>query len=131
MSNPIIRTLADFGSLRTAPELQAEQRVALAQELVEVIKVFDWFTVGIMAPSADAALTALRSLEQALHWEAMRLDNQQGEPGPVFLKANQSTGLIRIRVEHGLGEGVLISGHSHDPNQAGTTWGPLPLDFFA
>jgi len=131
MSAPIIRTLADFGSLRTAPELQPEQRVALAQELVEVMKAFDWFTVGIMAPSADAALTALRSLEQALDWEAMRLDNQQGEPGPVFLKANQSTGLIRIRVEHGLGEGVLISGHSHDPNQAGTTWGPLPLDFFA
>ena len=131
MSDPTIRTLADFGSLRTAPELQPEQRVALAQELVEVMKAFDWFTVGIMAPSADAALTALRSLEQALDWEAMRLDNQQGEPGPVFLKANQSTGLIRIRVEHGLGEGVLISGHSHDPNQAGTTWGPLPVDFFA
>jgi len=131
MSDPMIRTLADFGSLRNAPELQPEQRVALAQELVEVMKAFDWFTVGIMAPSSDAALTALRSLEQALDWEAMRLDNQQGEPGPVFLKANQSTGLIRIRVEHGLGEGVLISGHSHDPNQAGTTWGPLPLDFFA
>ena len=131
MSVPIIRTLADFGSLRTAPELQPEQRVALAQELVEVMKAFDWFTVGIMAPSSAAALTALRSLEQALDWEAMRLDNQEGEPGPVFLKANQSTGLIRIRVEHGLGEGVLISGHSHDPNQAGTTWGPLPLDFFA
>ena len=131
MSVPIIRTLADFGSLRTAPELQPEQRVALAQELVEVMKAFDWFTVGIMAPSTDDALTSLRSLEQALHWEAMRLDNQEEEPGPVFLKANQSTGLIRIRVEHGLGEGVLISGHSHDPNQAGTTWGPLPLDFFA
>jgi hypothetical protein len=131
MSVPIIRTLADFGSLRTAPELQPEQRVALAQELVEVMKAFDWFTVGIMAPSADAALTSLRSLEQALHWEAMRLDSDTQESGPVFLKANQSTGLIRIRVEHGLGEGVLLSGHSHDPNQAGTTWGPLPLDFFA
>ena len=131
MRDPIIRTLADFGSLRTAPELQPEQRVAVAQELVELIKAFDWFTVGIMAPSADAALTALRSLEQALHWQAMRLDSDTQESGPVFLKANQSTGLIRIRVEHGLGEGVLISGHSHDPNQAGTTWGPLPLDFFA
>jgi len=131
MSDSMICTLADFGSLRTAPELQPEQRVALAQELVEVMKAFDWFTVGIMAPSTDAALTSLRSLEQALDWEAMRLDDEQQESGPVFLKANQSTGLIRIRVEHGLGEGVLISGHSHDPNQAGTTWGPLPLDFFA
>jgi len=91
---------------------------------------FDWFTVGIMAPSFDAALTALRSLEQALHWDGMRLETAEQEPGPVFLKANQSTGLIRIRVEHGLGEGVLISGHSHNPDQAGTTWGPLPLDFF-
>ena len=131
MSDPTIRSLADFGSLRTAPDLEPEQRLALAQELVDAMAGFDWFTVGIMAPSADAALTSLRSLEQALDWEAMRLDDEQQESGPVFLKANQSTGLIRIRVEHGLGEGVLISGHSHDPNQAGTTWGPLPLDFFA
>ena len=130
MSAPIIRTLADFGSLRTAPELQPEQRVALAQELVEAMTAFDWFTVGIMAPSADAALTALRSLEQTLDWEAMRLDNQQGEPGPVFLKANQTGGSIRIRVEHGLGEGILISGHGDDASQPATTWGPLPLDLF-
>jgi hypothetical protein len=131
MSTPTIRSLADFGSLRTAPDLQPEQRLAVAKELVDAMASFDWFTVGIMAPSSDAALTTLRSLELALQWEAMRLDNEEQESGPVFLKANQSTGLIRIRVEHGLGEGVLISGHSHDPEQAGTTWGPLPLDFFA
>ena len=52
------------------------------------------------------------------------------EEGPVFLKANQQGGLIRIRIEHGLGEGILISGHGNDENTPSTTWGPLPLDFF-
>lgn len=131
MSDTNIRSLADFSTLRSAPELQPEQRLTLAQQLMEAMSAFDWFTVGVMAPSSDAAITALRSLESARHWDRMHLDGEEQAKGPVFLKANQSTGLIRIRVEHGLGEGVLISGHSHDPDQAGTTWGPLPLDFFA
>ena len=131
MSDTTIRTLADFGSLRSSPSLQPDQRLALTRELVEAMTAFDWFTVGIMAPSSHAALIALRSLEQSLQWDGMRQETELSTPDPVFLKANQSTGLIRIRVEHGLGEGVLISGHSHVPEQDGTTWGPFPLDFFA
>ena len=51
-------------------------------------------------------------------------------PGPVFLKANQKSGEVRIRIEHGLGEGILISSQSSDTKKACFTWGPLPLDFF-
>ncbi len=90
-----------------------------------------WFTIGVMAPSMDQALSALRSLEQSQQWESMELVNSPEEPGPVFLKANQKGGTIRIRIENGLGEGVLISGHGDDDTTPSTTWGPLPLDFFA
>ena len=34
--------------------------------------------------------------------------------GPIFLKANQKTGEIHARIEHGLGEGILISCHNDD-----------------
>jgi hypothetical protein len=52
------------------------------------------------------------------------------DDGPVFLKANQKGGSVRIRIEHGLGEGILISGHGDDDSTPSTTWGPLPLNFF-
>ena len=128
--NPI-QCLEDFATLRTAPELNDNQRAALRPALDDAMASFDWFTVGIMAPSKENALNALRSLESSLSWEAMTIEAEAEDVGPVFLKANQSNGLIRIRVEHGLGEGILISGHSNIPEQTGMTWGPLPLDFFA
>lgn len=131
MSDLTIQTLKDFGQLRTAPALTIDQRQALAGELLAAMEPFDWFTVGVMAASSQEALTAMRALEGSLGWEAMAVEEETSETGPVFLKANQSSGLIRIRIEHGLGEGILISGHNNAPDQPGTTWGPLPLDFFA
>jgi len=89
-----------------------------------------WFTVGVMAPSAASALAALRRLEQQQGWEPMDVVESTTDDGPVFLKANQTGGSIRIRIEHGLGEGILISGHGNDASQPSQTWGPLPLDFF-
>ena len=84
-----------------------------------------------MAPSMEKAITALRSLEQSQQWEPLQLVDSPKEPGPVFLKANQKGGSIRIRIEHGLGEGILISGHGDDDTTPSPTWGPLPLDFFS
>ena len=89
-----------------------------------------WFTVGVMAPTAEMALKTLRALETSQNWDPLDLVDTTDENGPVFLKANQKGGTIRIRIEHGLGEGILISGHSDDETQPSTTWGPLPLDFF-
>ena len=131
MTETPIQCLADFATLRTAPELNPDQRERLRPTLADAMASFEWFTVGIMAPSKPIALNALRSLEISLSWEAMTIKDDAEDVGPVFLKANQSNGLIRIRVEHGLGEGILISGHSNIPEQTGMTWGPLPLDFFA
>ena len=131
MTESPVHHLADLARLRSAPELLPHIRDQLRQELTQAMENARWFTIGVMAPSVDQALSALRSLEQSQQWESMELVNSPEEPGPVFLKANQKGGTIRIRIENGLGEGVLISGHGDDETTPSTTWGPLPLDFFA
>jgi hypothetical protein len=89
-----------------------------------------------MAPSPSSAVAALRQLEGALGWAALRpAEASDGEhteaPGPVFLKGNQRTGLFHLRREDGLGEGILITGHGAADPEAEDTWGPLPLDLYA
>jgi len=129
-------TLADLASLRTAPALAAHQRPGLLAELKTKLAACDWFTIGVMAPSAASALAALRACEGSLGWPALEVhaQDQQAESvvGPVFLKGNQHSGQFLLRAEAGLGEGILISGHlkgEPDPALEGT-WGPLPLDLF-
>ena len=131
MTESSITNLGDLARLRGAPELHPETRVLLRQELHQAMAKASWFTVGVMAPSMDQALSALRSLEQSEHWDPLELVDSPEQPGPVFLKANQKGGTVRIRIEHGLGEGILISGHGDDDTTPSTTWGPLPLDFFS
>ena len=122
-------TLTQLCRLRSAPMLSSDERQRISEELSAQMRPMDWFTVGVMATSADRALKALRSLEQSLRWEPMDVVDSTEASGPVYLKANQKTGSIRIRIEHGLGEGILISGHS-DQDGFSSTWGPLPLNFF-
>jgi len=130
MTEPPVQNLADLARLRGAPELLPQTRKTLRAELKLAMENASWFTIGVMAPSMEQALAALRSLEQSQEWEPLELVDSPDEPGPVFLKANQKGGTIRIRIEHGLGEGMLISGHGDDATIPSTTWGPLPLDFF-
>ena len=115
--------------LRSAPMLSPDEQQVISEELSAQMRLMDWFTVGVMATSADRALKELRALERSLRWEPMDLVDSTQASGPVYLKANQKTGSIRIRIEHGLGEGILISGHS-DQDRPSETWGPLPLGFF-
>ena len=130
MNDNAIPSLKELGRLRTAPELSDIAQTALRKELAHAMADASWFTVGVMAPSADAALASLRRLERYQGWDEMNLIETPEDTGPVFLKANQNGGSIRIRIEHGLGEGILISGHGDDASQPSTTWGPLPLDLF-
>ena len=128
-------SLSDLRGLRTAPQLSTADADGLRRELHQQLARCEWFTVGVMASSADAAVAALRSLEAALGWEVLELD-PAGETlstieGPVFLKANQNSGRFLVRREAGLGEGLLITGHSAVDPEAEDTWGPLPLDLFA
>lgn len=136
MSDPTIKIerLADLNRLRSAPPLNDHERENLKGELISEMKLCSWFTVGIMAPTSNAAMTCLRELELAMGWPAMQLEDETSIDSGVFLKANQSTGCIRIRAEAGLGEGFLISGHQGESQppaaQSSPTWGPLPLDLF-
>ena len=127
-------SLAALRGLRSAPALDPAARAALRAELEPLLAGCDWFTVGVMAPSAAAAVACLRQLELALNWVPLEHD-PAGEAleaieGPVFLKANQNNGRFLVRREIGLGEGLLITGHSPVDPDAEDTWGPLPLDFF-
>ena len=127
--------LADLRGLRSAPTLTPQQAEQLRGELVEQLGRCEWFTLGVMAPSAAAAVQALRAVEAALQWEALELD-PAGEAlasieGPVFLKGNQNSGRFLVRREAGLGEGLLITGHNPVDPAAEDTWGPLPLDLFS
>ena len=120
--------------LRSAPPLNGSEQGALREQLRVAMDPCDWFTIGVMAPSAAAAVAALRACERALGWDPLELD-PSGEAlasieGPVFLKGNQNNGRFLVRREGGLGEGLLITGHSAVTPEAGDTWGPLPLTFF-
>jgi len=127
--------LAALRALRSAPVLGAADRAELLEELHPCLAACDWFTVGVMAPSAEAAVRSLRSLESALGWNGLDLDPGcealEAIEGPVFLKANQQTGRFLVRGETGLGEGLLITGPRSTHPDAEGTWGPLPLDLFA
>ena len=130
MSDPAITKLSDLARMREAPELSPDEAERLRAELSTAMAQTCWFTVGVMAPSAERALKTLRALETSQGWDPLDLVDTTDEYGPVYLKANQKGGTIRIRIENGLGEGILISGHGDDETQPSTTWGPLPLDFF-
>ncbi len=131
--------LASLRGLRTAPQLESGQKQLLRQELSPLLAACEWFTVGVMAPSAAQALTALRCLETAMGWPALREARDGGDApleaaaapeGPVFLKGHQRNGTYRLRAEAGLGEGLLITGHHDGDPSCEDTWGPLPLDLF-
>ena len=131
MSSPSIQCLNDLSRLREAPTLDQSTTDQLRKELQVALAQSSWFTIGVMAPSADQALSSLRSLEASQQWTSLEVVETTTDEGPVFLKGNQRGGTVRVRIEHGLGSGILISGHGDDDAQTATTWGPLPLDFFS
>ena len=131
MSSLSIQCLNDLSRLREAPTLDQSTTDQLRKELQLALAQSSWFTIGVMAPSADQALSSLRSLEASQQWRSLEVVETTTEEGPVFLKGNQRGGTVRVRIEHGLGSGILISGHGDDDAQPTTTWGPLPLDFFS
>lgn len=131
MSSLSIQCLNDLSRLREAPTLDQSTTDQLRKELQLALAQSSWFTIGVMAPSADQALSSLRSLEASQQWTSLEVVETTTDEGPVFLKANQRGGTVRVRIEQGLGSGILISGHGDDDAQPATTWGPLPLDFFS
>ena len=125
-----IKSLEDLRRLRSAPSLTRNQHRLLFLELNDHINTVDWFTVGIMAPSPLVAINALDSIVRKLGWSDINCKNLIREKGPVFLKANQKTGEFNIRIEYGLGEGILLGCQHDDEQKCSDTLGPFPLNFF-
>lgn len=131
MTDEQITRLDDLRGHRGAPPLTPGQRLRLREELRQRVAACDWCTIGVMAPASDAAWQALSHYERALGWPPLSPTDVEATTGAVFLKGHQRNRTVRLREEAGLGEGVLISGHSDANPAAEDTWGPLPLDLFA
>ena len=125
-----INKLVDLNKFRTAPELTNIQVAKLLEELEASIFNSDWITVGIMAPSDNSALEALRSISKKYSSIKFGNLNSLHADGSVFLKGNQKTGNVFVRSENGLGEGILITCQYDENSKESNTFGPLPLDSF-
>ena len=126
-----IKKLVDLNKLRTAPKLNNTQVKKLSEELEANIFKTDWITIGIMAPSDNRALEALRSISKKYSSIKFGNLNSLHADGSVFLKGNQKTGNVFIRSENSLGEGILITCQYDEDTKESDTFGPLPLNFFA
>ena len=122
--------LEDLDKLRSAPELNKKQSRILFNELIHIINKSDWITVGVMSPSIEKGINAVRRIEEKFELNKMKFITFPKSEGPIFLKANQKTGEIHARIEFGLGEGILISCQNHENSFNSRTIGPFPLDFF-
>ena len=125
-----IRRLADLNKLRSAPKLNNDQSKILFNEARDMINKSDWLTIGIMSPTLEKALKAVRKIEAKFEFKKMECSKCPNSDGPIFLKANQKTGEICARVEYGLGEGILISCQNYENSLTSKTIGPFPLNFF-
>ena len=125
-----ISKLEDLDKLRSAPILNKEQSKILFNQLEDIIHKADWITIGVMSPSLEKGINAVRRIEERFKYEEMKCITLPSSNGPIYLKANQKTGEIHARIEYGLGEGVLISCHNFDNSITARTAGPFPLDFF-
>ena len=125
-----INKLVDLSNLRTAPKLSNRQVKKLIEELEANFLNTEWITIGIMAPSDNRALEALRSISKKYSSIKFGNLNSLHADGSVFLKGNQKTGNVYVRSENGLGEGILITCQYDEDSQESNTFGPLPLDFF-
>ena len=126
-----INNLVDLSSLRSAPQLSKVQIKKLLEELDVHIRNSDWITIGIMSSNDYEAIAALKSISKKYTSVKFKdLDSLHAEGG-VFLKGNQKTGNVFIRSENGLGEGILITCQYEHYSRESSTFGPLPLDFFA
>ena len=125
-----ISKLEDLDNLRSAPKLNKNTSKKLLNELRHIINKSDWVTIGIMSPSLEKGINAIRRIEEKFEYNEMKCITLPSKEGPIFLKANQKTGEIHARIEYGLGEGILISCQNYDNSLETKTIGPFPLDFF-
>ena len=125
-----INKLEDLNKLRSAPKLNKKLSKILFNELCTMLHKSDWITIGVMSPTLEKGINAIRRIEEKFKYKEMKCITVPNSAGPIFLKANQKTGEIHARIEYDLGEGILISCQNYDNSLNSKTVGPFPLDFF-
>ena len=126
-----VNYLIDLNKYRSAPELDFSQIKNLLVEIEDKLAECDWITIGIMADNDYDAKKALFSItERYSSIKFQNFSNLKAE-GSVFLKANQKNGIVYIRSENGLGQGILLTCQYNDQTLGAQTYGPFPLTFFA
>ena len=122
--------IEDLDKFRSAPKLNKKQSISLLNQVIHLIQKSDWITIGVMSPTLERGINAVRRIEEKFDYDKMQCITVPSSDGPIFLKANQKTGEIHARVEFGLGEGILITCQNHENSLTAKTIGPFPLDFF-
>ena len=91
-----INKLVDLNNLRTAPQLSKSQEKNFLKEIEANIFNADWITIGIMAPSDNKAIKALKSISKKYSSIKFGDIGSLHADGGVFLKANQKTGNVFV-----------------------------------
>ncbi|MEL6601679.1 MAG: DUF1824 family protein [Cyanobacteria bacterium J06614_10] len=118
-------------SLGTEPAaLSPEQRQSVREDLLWLNDMSEYQTLGICAPSLEAAKTALKAYVAALS-QPIRVDIEN-RPGAVFLKFNTLKNAWYLDGYTGESRGVLVTYHTTEPelDAVNGTYGPFPLDLF-
>tara|TARA_Y100000589_G_scaffold320655_1_gene350833 strand:- start:1715 stop:2107 length:393 start_codon:yes stop_codon:yes gene_type:complete len=123
--------LRDLNKYRSAPILDLSQIKYLLKEFEGKLEKCDWITIGIMADNDYEAKKALLSITQRYSSIKFQEFSNLRAQGSVFLKANQKNGIVYIRTENGLGQGILLTCQYDDQTLGSQTYGPFPLTFFA
>tara|TARA_B100000900_G_scaffold18113_1_gene14213 strand:+ start:39 stop:431 length:393 start_codon:yes stop_codon:yes gene_type:complete len=127
----LINNLLDLNRYRSAPSLELNQKIKLLIEIENKLSKCDWITVGIMADKDLNAIKALCSITKRYSSIKFQEFSNLRAEGSVFLKANQKNGIVYIRSENGLGQGILLTCQYDDQTTGAQTYGPFPLTFFA
>tara|TARA_Y100001933_G_scaffold68650_1_gene69645 strand:- start:48 stop:440 length:393 start_codon:yes stop_codon:yes gene_type:complete len=126
-----INNLSDLNRFRSAPYLNEEQIKKILYELEEELSKCDWITVGVMADNDIDAKNALTEIIKKYQFVGFESFGDLRAQGSVFLKANQKNGIVYIRSENGLGNGILLTCQYNDQLKGSKTYGPFPLKFFS
>ena len=127
----LINNLLDLNRYRSAPSLELNQKIKLLIEIENKLSECDWITVGIMADKDLNAIKALCSITKRYSSIKFQEFSNLRAEGSVFLKANQKNGIVYMRSENGLGQGILLTCQYDDQTTGAQTYGPFPLTFFA
>ena len=126
-----INNLSDLNRFRSAPFLTKDQIKKILYEIEEELFKCDWITVGVMADSDIDAKNALTEIINRYKFVGFESFGDLRAQGSVFLKANQKNGIVYIRSENGLGNGILLTCQYNDQSVCSQTYGPFPLNFFS